>query len=186
MPKIFIITGVPGTGKTTLLRNLSKNLSNATFESSNKIAKENNLFVDKDSDGSFIINLKNLKESINFFITQHKTSKYIIIEGHLLSDIKITNATVIVLRSHLKVLENRLKKRKYSKKKLSENIFSEAINYCAFNANKNYKDVYELMGSKDEILKSTLKIIKGKKIKKRTYDFINEIKQMAHNKYIWK
>ena len=112
MPKIFIITGVPGTGKTTLLRNLSKNLSNATFESSNKIAKENNLFVDKDSDGSFIINLKNLKESINFFITQHKTSKYIIIEGHLLSDIKITNATVIVLRSHLKVLENRLKKSK--------------------------------------------------------------------------
>ena len=73
----------------------------------------------------------------------------IIVEGHLLCDMKIRGATAIVIREHLKTLLKRMERRKYSRKKIENNIVTEAIDYCGVNAVENYDSVYEVLGGED-------------------------------------
>ena len=186
MPKIYVITGVPGTGKTTLARSISKRLKNSIVISANNIAKDKGLLIKKDIDGAFPVNIKKLNKSILAVINKNniKNKKYIILEGHLLCEMKLKGATVIVLRSHIKQLELRLKARKYPLKKISENILSEATDYCGVMALKNYTNVYELLGNKKQVLKQALKIINGDTVISKEFDLLNELNQINYNKYL--
>ncbi|MEM0200940.1 MAG: AAA family ATPase [Candidatus Micrarchaeaceae archaeon] len=185
--KVIIITGVPGTGKTTLSISLSKHLKNSILINTNEFSKTKKLYIKKDiKDGAFIIDLKKLRKALILEIKKAKLIKknYIIIEGHILSDIKLPHSKVIVLRSHLKNLETRLKKRNYSKYKLGENIISEALDYCGYNAKLNYVNVYELIGTKENLIKKSIDIINDKKVKKIEYDLLQEFKNKKYQKYL--
>ncbi len=186
MPKIYVITGVPGTGKTTLAMSLSKKLKNSIVISANNIAKEKGLLIKKDIDGAFPVNIKKLNNYILAVLNKNniKNKKYIILEGHLLCEMKLKGATAIVLRSHIKQLELRLNARKYPLKKISENILSEATDYCGIEALKNYTNVYELLGNKKQVLKQALKIISGDATIPKEFDLLNELNQINYNKYL--
>ncbi len=65
-------------------------------------------------------------------------ARNIILESHLLSDLKLPADLAIVLRCNPKELAKRLKKRKYRKTKINENLLSEILDYCLINAIGNY------------------------------------------------
>ncbi|MEM3215751.1 MAG: AAA family ATPase [Candidatus Micrarchaeaceae archaeon] len=159
MTNTIVITGTPCTGKTRLAELLNKKIKGSVLISANSVAKKG-FVIGKDKHGSFIIDLKGLEKALNKIVSERKYGT-VIIEGHLLCDIRIRNAKAIVLREHLEALMHRQEKRKYAKEKILENIVAEATDYCGQHAEKHYKDVYELLSSSRSLYKNALRIANG-------------------------
>lgn len=151
----ILITGVPGTGKTLVANALGKLLKTRVIHIK-EYAKKNKLIIGEEDD-SLVVDLEPLREKLNV--------EKGIIEGHLACEFKLRNSFVIVLRCDPKVLKKRLKKRKYSTKKIKENAEAEALDYCTINAGKFYKSVLEVDTTKrsvSETVEECLKIIQGR------------------------
>jgi len=148
---IISITGTPGTGKTQAGKELAK-LMNANLISLSSIEKRMKSPLDKKRKVK-IIDIKELakrteklmKPGINIF------------EGHLSHFLKPD--IIIVLRCRPDVLEKRLKKRRYSKAKILENIQSEILDSSTIEALENCKKVYEI-DTTEKTSKNTVKLIK--------------------------
>lgn len=153
---IFILTGTPGTGKSTLASYFKE--KNISVLEINKIVNENNLWTRKEK-GSKVVDLKKLKNRLEKEIKSFvKSNKSIIIEGHLACEIPLKADAVIVLRTNPKILLSRLKKRKYPEEKIAENIQTELLDYCTKLSEYNYScPIYEVDTSKD--IKNTIKQI---------------------------
>ncbi|MGV8084896.1 MAG: adenylate kinase family protein [Candidatus Bilamarchaeum sp.] len=154
-----IITGTPGCGKSTLAKLLSRKLNYELFSLS-QVAKENSL-VDKNSE----VDLVKLKKKLSFL---NKKDNYVL-EGHLACEIHLPADFVFVLRTNPDTLKQRLKKRKYSKQKIEDNLLSEVLDYCLILGEKNYKKPIIQVDTSKRSLKSSLElmaqVIKGKKKK---------------------
>lgn len=177
MKKIIVITGTPTSGKTTISEKLARRIKGAQLIKANDLVKERKLFRGYSHGGEMIADMKKLKSEIERRIKE-SSSDFIILEGHLLCDIKIRGATAIVIREHLKVLLNRMRKRKYSKKKIEGNIVSEAIDYCGVNAVENYDSVYEVRGGGGAV-KEIIRIIGGKRATPGEIDMLGELNGLA-------
>jgi len=122
--RVIIVTGTPGTGKTTLANNLSKKL-NFHYLDANKIIKEYDISegYDKKRDTN-IIDTKKLNLALIKEINNHKKIENgIIIDSHLSHYLPKRHVDVcIVTKCDLKELENRLRNKKYSKSKIRENM----------------------------------------------------------------
>ncbi|MDD4983213.1 MAG: AAA family ATPase [Candidatus ainarchaeum sp.] len=139
----ILITGVPGTGKTTIAKELSNELKIPLYDIK-KFTKA------KDVD---IASLKRKTEK------ELKGKKDWILEGHIFCEYK-TNANFVFLfdTSETKLREI-YKKRKYLPVKIEENIFCKNINYFEKKLGKFYKKIYTLETEKD-IKKNICKIKK--------------------------
>jgi adenylate kinase len=132
----LVITGTPGTGKTSIARELSKKTGVFLVEL-NKIARP----YDKEGD----VNLKKLREKT---LREIKGKNDFIIEGHLACEFSIPKAIAVVLRCKPEVLEKRLGKRKYPEKKINENVLAEALDYCLIKSGGNYKRIIQINTTK--------------------------------------
>ena len=129
--EIVIISGTPGTGKTTISTRISE-IINVKVISLNELAIAEDLILDYDKKRETnIIDigkvLVHVKELINSY-KKHNNFDFIIIESHF-SDI-ISNDLInypIVLRCHPDELIKRLKERGYKKEKIIENVQSEIL-----------------------------------------------------------
>ncbi|MFC2175047.1 adenylate kinase family protein [archaeon] len=130
---MIVVTGVPGTGKTSVARILSKRLSLPLIEV-NQLVRQKKLFTGKENN-SLIVDMKRLALELKGFNG--------IVEGHVLCELKLP-ATVVVLRASPRSLKRRLAPRCYSRQKLQDNIESEALDYCAIHASKNYKKIIQV------------------------------------------
>jgi len=131
---IIIISGTPCTGKTTLAKKLMNKL-NYPLLNINKFIKEKKISAGYDQKRkSEIIDIKRLnKEIIKEIETIKKKHKPegIIIDSHLSHHIpKKYIDLCIITKCHLKTLEKRLKKRKYNKEKIRENLDCEIFDIC--------------------------------------------------------
>lgn len=128
----LVITGNPGVGKHTIAKSVSKKLKRKIIDI-NKIALDSKLF--KKNDDSFDVDVKKLKN-----ILKNKIKKDSIIVGHLapyvITKKQVTQA--VILRKNPYKLTPIYKKRKYSAKKIGENIGSEILGITAYDSIKKF------------------------------------------------
>jgi adenylate kinase len=150
------LSGTPGTGKTAVAKVLSKH--GYTIVPLHKLAKENNCIVgfDKERD-SELVDVDKLNTVIKKNFT---TDTLVFFEGHLGHLLK-TMENVIILRCHPKELKKRLKKKKWSEKKIKENIDAEIIDVILCEAVEQHqtKNIFEIDTTKKTIESVTEAII---------------------------
>ncbi len=123
----IIITGTPGVGKTTVAKLLAKK-THLKYVSANDYLKKHNGIKHHVAD---LKKLNNLKKIMG------------IIEGHLCCEVKLYKK-IFVLRLDPKILQKRLEKRKYSRKKIYDNVLSEILDYCLIVSEKKYDKVIQI------------------------------------------
>ena len=156
--KTIIVTGTPGTGKTALSKKLAKTL-NLHYLDVNSIIKKYNLsegydrkrktkIIDtKKLNSAIIREINNYNKNSNNINTSKKPAKNnkkiktpsgIIIDSHLSHYLPEKYVDLcIVTKCTLKTLEKRLKKKKYGKNKVRENLDAEIFDICLNEAKEN-------------------------------------------------
>ena len=165
----LLITGVPGTGKTTAAKLLAEKTGAALLDI-NKLVDVLKLYSSVDeTDGAKLVRMKELQGELTSAIKSEKRS--IIVEGHIGCEMKLPVSRVIVLRCEPKTLRARMASRNYPAAKVAANALSEALDYCTVWSEKNYrkKKVWEIDTtelSTKQVADKIEKIISGKTKKK--------------------
>ncbi|MBN4049032.1 AAA family ATPase [archaeon AH-315-M20] len=144
--KVIIVTGSVGTGKTVVAKKLAEKL-NFYYLDVNKIIRKYNISEGYDRKRKTkIVDINKLNKVLIKEIIQYK--KYIknkinkkngiVIDSHLSHYLPKKYADLcIVTKCNLKELQKRLKKRKYSKEKIRENLDTEIFDICFHEAKEN-------------------------------------------------
>jgi adenylate kinase len=163
-----VLTGTPGTGKTSVAKLVAKSYG-LTHLDLNKAIKEMRLYSGYDAKRkSYIADMKKVKEYVSVFERKNKNT---LIDGHLahmLPD-KLVDA-VIVLRCEPSALKKRLTKRRWSRLKVTENAEAEMIGIIAYEARQNHRKVFEIDTtgkSVKKVAQEAEKVLKGEHSKYR-------------------
>ena len=132
--EVIIISGSPGTGKTTVAKKLAKE-KKYKYINVNNIIKENKLNekYDKERDTN-VIDIDKLNKVL-IKIIKTENSPGLVIDSHLshyLPKKYVDRCTIT--KCNLKELEKRLHKRGYSKEKVRENLDAEIFDTCRIEA----------------------------------------------------
>ncbi|MBT3865597.1 AAA family ATPase [Candidatus Woesearchaeota archaeon] len=154
MVKVIAVTGSAGTGKSTYAKKLAKAKGYLYFDVGNFI-KKYKIYDSYDKKfKTYLVDVdvlvKVLSETVKGI--SKEGWKGIVLDGHLshyLSS-KLVDY-VVVVRCDIKTLRKRLERRKYSKKKIEENVEAEIMETCLIEAKE---------------LKHKVKIVEGKGLNK--------------------
>jgi len=168
--KILIVSGTPGTGKTTVSKNIL-NYFKAKVISLNELAISEKLIINYDIEReTSVINEKKLVSYVIKLIEHYNKLdlEFLIIESHF-SDIVPEQYIdyVMILRCDPDELCIRLKERGYKKEKIRENVQSEilgnSVNYFLNKQlNKPIMEIDTTNKSYDVITKTIIGILTGK------------------------
>ena len=164
---VILVTGVPGTGKTTTSRLLAESLRGKHLDVS-EFALKNNLVERLDEKrGTKIVNMKALRSEIKKLL---KPQTILVIDGHYSPDLiePYLVSKVIVLRKAPWILRDELELRGYSQAKIRENVEAELVGSCLQDAldHQDNEKVCELDSTNttpEEIVKQIALILKGDK-----------------------
>ncbi|MBW2996304.1 adenylate kinase family protein [Candidatus Woesearchaeota archaeon] len=136
---IIIISGTPGTGKTTLAKKLAKTLKYKHIDVKYLITK-NKLQESYDKKRKcYVVDTKKLNKIL---IEKIKQDKNLIIDSHLSHYLPKKHVDLaIITKTNLKVLEKRLKKRGYNKQKIRENLDCEIFDICLNEAKEKHSPI---------------------------------------------
>jgi len=166
MSKVIVISGTPGTGKTTVASILVKKIKGIHIDLSDLVLKEK-LYKEVDEKRETVIaDLDRLLPKLREII--RSANSPIIVEGHYAEIVpsKFVNVAII-LRTHPKELEKRLKKKNFKESKIRENIQAEILGVCSYNALNAYEKekIYEIdttSKTPNETVNIILEILEGK------------------------
>jgi adenylate kinase len=164
----IILTGTPGTGKTSVSKILADKLS-IPLVAVNDLVDQKHLYTGYNKDmGYKEVDLDDLSNELKLVIEESENNG-LIIEGHLSHYFKNDEMIdfVVVLRARPDILTKRLKTRNWSDSKIRENVEAEALDICTFEAVENYnKKVNELDTTNmtmEEAADQIIEIINGEK-----------------------
>jgi adenylate kinase len=152
---IILITGTPGTGKTTASKLLAERVG-AEIVHITDFATDD--VTEGMEGGTKIVDVEKLEQKIKNRITGDA-----VIDGHLSSHLGLGNL-VIVLRTDPKVLESRLEEKGFDEKKIKENLEAEALDVCLIESMERHKAVFEIDTTDknpEDVVEYILKIING-------------------------
>lgn len=131
MKALILVSGTPGTGKTTLSRLLAKSLKGVHIDLHEYFIK-NKLYESYDKKRAcYVVSPKVISSTISALKKLHQD--VLIIDSHMAHESK--NADLcIVTNCDIGQLRKRLKQRKYSASKIEENIEAEIFEVCKMEA----------------------------------------------------
>ena len=130
---MLVITGSPGVGKHTIARIIAKKLSLRLIDI-NSLAIKNNAIISKDKSG-YVVDIKKLS-----LIVRKEIKKDCLVVGHLAPYIlkKSDPSLVAVIRRSPYELKKVYSKRGYDRQKIMDNVSSEVIGICLYDAIKKF------------------------------------------------
>lgn len=148
----LVLTGSPGTGKTTIAKMLARKLK-CTLVNERDLALQKRFGKWDHVNSELVIPLKELRRAASKLLAKNKNT---ILEGHILCEVRLNVDAVIVLRVHPEILESRLEAKGYSAEKIQDNVFCEGIDYCKKHSLRKYgkRKVIEIWNEKE--IKETL------------------------------
>lgn len=156
---IIAITGTPGTGKTEVAKALAKRLG-WWYVSLNELAEEEGFYKGYDEERMCkIVDLDRMREEVHILGISHKN---MILDAHYSHEMPCD--VVIVLRTDLKELRDRMAKKGWEEGKIKENLSAEAMDICkqeALELNKNTYEFDTTGKTPEEVAKEIEKVIKS-------------------------
>ena len=133
-----LITGTPGTGKTTISRLLATELGACCVNPKILLRRKGIDYLYDEKRKTRIVSLKRLRNALRERAA--RVDHGLIIDSHIVLERgplpRIVR--VIVLRCDPIVLQQRLQHKRWSKSKISENLKAEILDICLWDAVKNY------------------------------------------------
>lgn len=169
---IIIVTGTPGTGKTTISKKMSKSL-NYRCLNVKTILEKYRLKEEYDLKRKcYIISIPKLKKALIREISKSRNTrnpKNLIIDSHLSHYLPKRYVDLcIVTKTDLKQLNSRLKKRRYSQKKIRENLDAEIFDICLNEAKEFKHNIIIINTTKKQNIAKIISKIKNKLNKNQT------------------
>ncbi len=162
---MVIITGTPGTGKTSVTEALKKDFD-AEYISINSLLEDYDLNLGVDEKRGYkIVDTEKMIPIIDE-IKNNSKKNIIIFEGHLAQDYPNADL-VIVLRCNPDILKERLDTRDWKAEKVCENVSAEILGICTQESYESYGENVQEIETSDksinELKNEIIKIIKKEK-----------------------
>jgi adenylate kinase len=136
--RAIIVTGTPGTGKTTFAKELARAIG-AEYVNVTKYVSKHKLYRGIDPQRrTKIIDLARTRRALQGELKAGRG--LVVVDTHIPDGIlpKETVKLVFVLRCDPRILENRLRAKKWNASKIRENVLAEIIDSCLFVTVKHY------------------------------------------------
>jgi adenylate kinase len=136
--RIIVVTGTPGTGKTTFARMLTRELR-GEYLSLGKYITKHRLFSGRDKKRrTKVVDITRTSSRMQQFA--HPNVRPLVVDSHHPEGIVPNNVTavVFVLRCDPAILKRRLRRKKWSPEKIRENLMAEVLDSCYITARSYY------------------------------------------------
>ena len=181
---VVVVTGTPGTGKSTFARMLARGLRGSSMIEINEVVRELGLYTGRKWHGSHEVKMKQLAGALARRIGELRGP--VIVVGHLAPDLGIKCDIAVVMRLGLKRLEGRLKRRRYHAEKIRENLVSEALDYCGVAMGHLSRELYEVESAAERravagYIRKKLSGTKADRPRLKSHDKLHDIIAMTRN-----